>query len=126
MTTPRVRIKQQNPVFSFVECKRCGNRASIGDAFKDVSGQYWCLSHKDRGMLLNWAHEHSYPAITFVGKTIKHYPVQGLPDYIAPIKYHIGFEGNKGNKDLWEINTMIGDDDLISAAIACIESRKDR
>ncbi len=111
-------------VFSVVECIGCSHRVDRATAFRGMDGRYWCIEHTNRGKLLDWAQEHGYPAIVFTGKTIRHYPVQGLPDYIAPIKYRIGFESGKNSKDIWVTNAVCGSDDLISAAMnyAGIES----
>ncbi len=113
MTTPRTRInsitKQRKPAFSFIECKRCGSNTSITDTFKDAVGQYWCPSHKNRGMLLNWAHEHKYPAIAFTGKN--------MASDTASMMYRIGFDGSDENKDLWKMNAALARDDVISAAM---------
>jgi|SRR5580765_4203069 len=112
---------KRGPVFATVTCTICGDKIDAGSAFKDKTGRYWCLDHEKRGKLLNRAAELGYPAISFTGAVKQHYPVQGLPNYIAPTRYAIGFVGNEDNASLWLINALHGANDVIDAALFYIE-----
>ena len=66
---------------------------------------YWCPTHQHRGKLLNWAAENNYPAITFRGK----------------MRYAIGVAGYAENKMFWETAVLMGNEDMMNAAIAHVE-----
>lgn len=41
----------------------CGGRLAKSDAFCDAGGYWWCLAHKARGLLHNYAITHHYPLV---------------------------------------------------------------
>jgi hypothetical protein len=122
ISRPRTNVftKKRVSISATPACAICGER--LDTAAADATGKYWCQDHAKRGRLLDWAAKHNYPAIRFTGAVKKFYPVPGLPEYIAPTKYAIGFEGDKESRYLWEINIFQGCNDVIDAAIAYIDS----
>ena len=74
------------------------------DMLQDACGHCWCPEHQHRGELLNWAAQHGYPAITFRGK----------------MRYAIGVAGCVENKMFWKSAILMGNEDMINAAIAYI------
>ena len=74
------------------------------DMLQDACGHSWCPTHQHRGELLNWAAQRNYPAITFRGK----------------IRYAIGIDGYEDNKTFWASAILMGNDDMINAAIAYV------
>ena len=118
MITPRHRpnahVKQRSSVFAVATCTICGERLDTSNAFKGVTGQYWCSLHEKRGRLLDFAVKHHYPAISFVGAITHHYHYYG-----GIMRYTIG-----NNKASWEIRVFQGDDEFIEAALAYVEGVK--
>jgi len=76
------------------------------DMLQDACGHSWCPEHQYRGELLNCAAQNNYPAITFRGK----------------MRYAIGVDGYNDNKMFWEQSVLMGNDDMVNAAIEAIKS----
>jgi hypothetical protein len=73
--------------------------------------------------ILQWAAQHNYPAIQFVGVSpVKLYPVQGLPPATRLLKYAIGIDGCKDNKMFWETAICLASSDMINGLSNYIES----
>ena len=58
-----------------IECPREPNERGSFSILKsqmhmDKQGHYWCDQCKDRCDLINWAHEHRYPAVRVQGQMI--------------------------------------------------------
>ena len=111
---PKAPIKKQGPVFNTATCTICGERLDTSNAFKGVTGQYWCTHHEKRGRLLDFAVKHRYPTISFVGAITHHYHY-----YAGIMRYAIG-----NNKSSWEIRVFQGDDEFIDAALEYVEGAK--
>lgn len=91
--------------FSVANCAICTARMRVTEAFKDDTGLVWCEEHKKRGLLLNYGKAHNWPEIRFRGKDGTRYAI-----------------GAGNDEELWKIPAIIGQEVLIDAAIAYLET----
>ena len=76
-------------------CTHCGAqvRHTTSQSFTDASGNLWCASHMQRGLVLDYGHRHQWPNVT------------------------IGRYALAAGYDMWRVALALCDDAMLDAAV---------